>query len=186
MLPCFFKRKFFVFNRWWCVFCWVLCLVWNFEWPNWWDCLFHCLSWEVPRGLVTWLRPPPVQLAQQKSLRYSEGEIMQRTARKSGFLLKYRAQTTHPLSVCPVSTLQFSSGFLPILIWISQNPGSLQFPLQPFFSLVERTQKAWAHDRMACRNPIERGHEGFNIQTVPGFFSWTWVKCPSRWVGGRC
>ena len=117
----FFKRKFFVFNRWWCVFCWVLCLVWNFEWPNWWDCLFHCLSWEVPRGLVTWLRPPPVQLAQQKSLRYSEGEIMQRTARKSGFLLKYRAQTTHPLSVCPVSTLQFSSGFLPILIWISPN-----------------------------------------------------------------
>ena len=110
---------------------------------------------------------------------------MQRTARKSGFLLKYRAQTTHPLSVCPVSTLQFSSGFLPILIWISQNPGSLQFPLQPFFSLVERTQKAWAHDRMACSNPIERGHEGFNIQTVPGFFSWTWVKCPSRWVGGR-
>ena len=80
---------------------------------------------------------------------------------------------------------QFSSGFLPILIWISQNPGSLQFPLQPFFSLVERTQKAWAHDRMACRNPIERGHEGFNIQTVPGFFSWTWVKCPPRWVGGR-
>ena len=81
---------------------------------------------------------------------------------------------------------QFSFGFLPILIWISENPGSLQFPLQPFFSLVERTQKAWAHDRMACSNPIERGHEGFNIQTVPGFFSWTWVKCPPRWVGGRC
>ena len=54
-----------------------------------------------------------------------------------------------PLQFSHLDFSQFSFGFL--------GTQALQFPLQ-FFSLAQRTQKALAHERMACRsNPIEQG-----------------------------
>ena len=119
-----------------CVFCWILCLVWNFEWLDLWEtACFNVWAEKVPRGLVTWL-PPPVQwspnnapgLGRNPSVTLVLGENhAAHKARKSGFLLKYRAQTTHPFHFARSqlsATLQFSSGFLLILIWISRNLGT--------------------------------------------------------------
>ena len=138
----------------------------------WWDCLFQCLSWEGSHAfgyfLVTtsYSCPPICALLSRNPLWVVEihsfvfpnmcctlsrnpsatlwVEIMRHTARKSGFLLKYRAQTTRrsPTSPLPFSLAifnsvplcnshldfsQFSFGFL--RTW------ALQFPLQ-FFSLA--------------------------------------------------
>ena len=84
---------------------------------------------------------------------------------------------------------QFSFGFL--------GTKALQFPLQ-FFSLAQRTQKALAHERMACRsNPIERGRlRRRQIEKISIYFppsSWFLLLemgnsglnvRPAGWVGG--
>ena len=95
-----------------------------------------------------------------------------------------------PLHFSHLDFSQFSFGFL--------GTQALQFPLQ-FFSLAQRTQKASAHERMACRsNPIERGRlrrrrqieKLVSIYFPPSWFLWLEMGNsglnvrPAGWVGG--
>ena len=142
------KRKFFMLNH-SCLLCWVLWHVWRFEWPNLCETAsFNVWAEKVPRVWFWsqagfWFEQAPgsqglVLLGYDQShrtapmLRWVEirplhrVEIMQHTARKSGFLLKYRAQTTH--AGFSLSALQFASGFLPNSHLDFQETGNCNFP----------------------------------------------------------
>ena len=150
-LQAFFKRKFFVFDHCWCHGACSAEFYALFETLNGRigetlpHSMFELRSSQGFGYLVTTSRA--VQLAQQKSVCYTEGEIMQRPARKSGFLLKYRAQTTHrPDSVCPFST---QSAFA-ILIRISPNshldfsePRQSAISLAAIFQPRPKDSKSW-------------------------------------------